>query len=269
MQRSLSSTRALSVASDDAGETTRELPRVHPATRAKRWTIKLKRKGDRFGARMKKTYGYKDALVMGVKSIDPLGMLGKFNSLFPRKAVEVHDVFISVNGVQGDWDRMVAEFASGIVEIIVERPSEYILEAGAQWAVEISKEEGERLGANLFSSRECRNQTALAVLAITKGPLASHNEAHPGSIVEVNDLIIAVNGVAGDSLSMLDELCHEYVSLLVERPSPVEAALWTAPLPKEPLTSPPSVPSTRSQAEEEAGDQVAHRAHIASRPKLS
>ena len=47
MQRSLSSTRALSVASDDAGETTRELPRVHPATRAKRWTIKLKRKGDK------------------------------------------------------------------------------------------------------------------------------------------------------------------------------------------------------------------------------
>ena len=98
-------------------------------------------------------------------------------------------MFISANGVQGDWDQMLAEFAEDTVSVIVERPSERVVRGGTQWVVDMTKEEGEKIGANLVSSSECRSMTALCVSAINFGPLAAFNILHQGTAVEVPHLL--------------------------------------------------------------------------------
>ena len=53
--------------------------------------------------------------------------------------------------------------------------------------------------------------------------LAKHNEEKPEECVEVNDVLISVNGVRGDWKLMLAELAKPSVSIVVERPAPVLA----------------------------------------------
>ena len=50
-------------------------------------------------------------LGMKVKIIYPGGMLDEHNKRNPGAAVELGDPFVSVNGVRGNWDEMLAEFA--------------------------------------------------------------------------------------------------------------------------------------------------------------
>ena len=122
---------------------------------------------------------------MAVKEIHAKGLLHRYNSTHPESRVQVQDVFVSANGVLGDWDRMLAEFSKETVSVVVERPSEGVVKAGTQWDVAVEKEEGENIGVNLFSSRECRGLAALCVSAVNPGPLAAFNVLHQGTAVQV------------------------------------------------------------------------------------
>ena len=62
-----------------------------------------------FGAKMYKNYEHMDMLVLGVRVIHTGGLLALHNARHPDKRVELNDVFVSVNGVGGDWDRMLSE----------------------------------------------------------------------------------------------------------------------------------------------------------------
>ena len=57
-------------------------------------------------------------------------------------------MIVSVNGVQGHWHKMLAEFEKDSVSIVVERPKVLKQERSAdpRWIVDIAKSAGELLG---------------------------------------------------------------------------------------------------------------------------
>merc|ERR550514_743427 len=78
---------------------------------------------------MYKNYEHMDMLVLGVRVIHTGGLLALHNARHPDKRVELNDVFVSVNGVGGDWDRMLSECEKDTVNVVVERPAEPVPEA--------------------------------------------------------------------------------------------------------------------------------------------
>ena len=58
---------------------------------------------------------------MEVKKVRPGGVLDKHNQLQRDAAIQKGDVFLSVNGVHGDFDAMFAQFAKDSVVFEVER----------------------------------------------------------------------------------------------------------------------------------------------------
>jgi hypothetical protein len=242
----------------------------HIATRPRRWTVELTRESsERYGLRVFEMTEYHNVLVLGLKRIDTDGVLETYNKLHPESQVEVHDVLLSVNGVHGDVDRMLAEFDSKTVSIIVERPTESVVEAGTQWSVPLSKAEGESLGVAVFTSRQARDRSSLVVAAVTAGPVETHNSAHPSRAVLVNDVIISVNGIKDHPLAMLEELYQRDVELEVERPGLEEAKCWASALafPRAVVTPPAPVvaPPEHVTARESGGHHKPHRASSARR----
>ena len=71
---------------------------------------------------MERDHLHEGDLGMKVKIIYPGGMLDEHNKRNPGAAVELGDLFVSVNGVRGNWDEMLAEFAKESVVVEVERP---------------------------------------------------------------------------------------------------------------------------------------------------
>merc|ERR1719443_1246126 len=163
---------------------------------ARRWTFQLARasRGEKFGARLIYREKYRDVGVMEVTSLEPNGLLAMHNEQNPDAAVEVNDVILAVNGVQGDYYRMLEEFEKNKASVIVERPPT----AGNRWKVTVKKDPMEKLGALLTATRECRNRAALRVCEINAGPLYSYNSMNPAREVKVDDLIVSVNGQAFD-----------------------------------------------------------------------
>jgi hypothetical protein len=190
---------------------------------AMRWTVNIIGMPDeKFGARMVKLEDYlSDAPVMAVKSVRPDGMLAKYNLHFPEKAVQVHDVFLSVNHISGEWSLMLEELKKQELEILVERPTKALGVIGARWTVEITKPLGERIGARFFSVRKCRDRTVLAVSDCGSGALLAHNMANPATGIARNDVIISVNEEI-DPIKMVDEMFGGIVTIVVERPHPKE-----------------------------------------------
>ena len=60
---------------------------------------------------MERDHLYEGDLGMKVKIMHPGGMLDEHNKRNPGAAVELGDLIVSVNGVRGNWDEMLAEFA--------------------------------------------------------------------------------------------------------------------------------------------------------------
>ena len=60
-------------------------------------------------------------VVMEVVEVVPGGALDKHNQLQPDAAMQEGDVVLSVNGVHGDYDAMLAQFAKNSVVFEVER----------------------------------------------------------------------------------------------------------------------------------------------------
>ena len=60
-------------------------------------------------------------VVMEVTEVDPGEALDKHNQLQPDAAMQEGDVILSVNGVHGDSNAMVAQLAKGSVVLEVER----------------------------------------------------------------------------------------------------------------------------------------------------
>ena len=71
---------------------------------------------------MERDHLHEGDLGMKVKIIYPGGMLDEHNKRNPGAAVELGDLVVSVNGVRGNWDEMLAEFAKESVVVEVERP---------------------------------------------------------------------------------------------------------------------------------------------------
>jgi hypothetical protein len=71
---------------------------------------------------MERDHLHEGDLGMKVKIIHPGGMLDEHNKRNPGAAVELGDLIVSVNGVRGNWDEMLAEFAKESVVVEVERP---------------------------------------------------------------------------------------------------------------------------------------------------
>merc|ERR1711968_233972 len=93
--------------------------------RRKRWTITLpKAEGQKIGARMRRIKSYLDTgeIVMMVRTIDESGPLAEHNARNADAALELGDMIISVNGVRGDWNTMLAEFGKESMVVEIERP---------------------------------------------------------------------------------------------------------------------------------------------------
>ena len=71
---------------------------------------------------MFKNFQYAGEVVMEVKTLHEVGLMAMHNQRNPDAAVEPGDVILSVNGVHGDWNEMLAQFAKDSVVVEVERP---------------------------------------------------------------------------------------------------------------------------------------------------
>merc|ERR1719191_827444 len=141
------------------------------------------------------------------------------NTLYPDAAMHVGDVVTSVNGVRGDWNAMVAEFAKASVVFKVERSSHSAFAQSSRpraalstvsigalafeddalpkrWSVDLQKRAGERFGARVVRNADYADMETLQVKRIyPDGILARHNASSPQPAIEVHDLFVSVNGV--------------------------------------------------------------------------
>merc|ERR1719235_1063473 len=86
----------------------------------------------------------------------------------------------------------------------------------ATFEVFIDHTSGERLGIDIFHE----DGIVLLVTGITGGLVGAWNAAHPGQDIKMDDRIVEVNGVRGDSAKILEECKqHKPLRVTIERRS--------------------------------------------------
>jgi hypothetical protein len=150
-----------------------------------------------------------------VKRINRTGVLAKHNAENPESAIHIHDVITSVNGVEGDWRRMLAEFESGEnVSMVVERSSDQAgkdlttarsefslgeplqatllpgeVENSRRWTISLPKAKGQKIGARMKKNYQHAGEMVMEVRVMHDGGmLAEHNQRNPDAAVELGDM---------------------------------------------------------------------------------
>ena len=217
----------------------------------------MRRAGDGFGVRVKRNEGYTGMDTVQVEIIHPEGALARHNASSVQRAVEVSDIIISVNGVQGDWRRLLAEFKSAeSISMVVERPSqppsprkvryapdfslgatsletEDLLETLSdspartpmmldskqkRWAVTLWKSKGEKMGARLRQRTLFTGELVAEIELIEAGgALDTYNQKYPETALQEGDAIFSANDAHGDWGAMVSEFAKELVVMKVYR----------------------------------------------------
>jgi hypothetical protein len=202
-----------------------------------RWTVKfLKEKGEKLGAQMTRNYTHTNEVVMEVHLIHARGLVATHNELQQNAAIRLGDVFTSVNGLRGDWNGMLAEFAKDVVVVEVERPSqtgairqgtEFSIggfqsepQPGSRWTFSLFKEKGQKIGAKAIRNLDySAAEVSLELHVIHAGGLVDvHNKRSPHAAVQAGDIFLSVNGFHGDYARMVGEFSQDVVVVEVERP---------------------------------------------------
>lgn len=137
------------------------------------------------------------------------GVVAEWNRLHPQKALQAGDAIVSVNGLSGDSSSMMEVIRTQItLKVTVarggvgqaEEKSRRPAVRAADFRVVVRKGPG---NTNLGIDYKMRGET-IEVTRITGGLIGTWNRANPKHDVLQGDLIVAVNGMAGDAQAMLE-----------------------------------------------------------------
>lgn len=124
------------------------------------------------------------------------------------------DFIFSVNGVTSDLAAMMAEVqGSTQLELAVRRPTEF--------AINVNRK-GQSVGCAI--TYDATTGVTLVVEAVNDGPVKVWNDLNPGNTVQVGDRVIAVNGLRGTAVQLLEKIrATDELQLAFVRPAPLPA----------------------------------------------
>lgn len=182
---------------------------------AHQWNVFIEREaGTATGLDIKK-HEWKQPYV-SVAKIQPGELVSRWNAGNPNAAVQAGDRIVAVNGIGEDPHKIVAELLkqSDTMVLLMERAS-----PNARWDVSLEREPGTATGLDIKTHQ--LKESYVSVAKIEPGmPVSNWNAANPNAAIQVEDRIVAVNGIGGDPKKIIDELVQPSTKLVLslERP---------------------------------------------------
>lgn len=139
------------------------------------------------------------------------GPLKQWNDNLPKLMIRPGDRIVSVNGVVGTQEELVAEMQKGgAMKIEVSHPPEFLIKVDRG---------GAHLGMGVASVASEQEPGLLKISGLGEGAIKAWNRRHPHKEVLVGDSIAAVNGIYADPQRMLLELqTRDHLEILITRP---------------------------------------------------
>jgi len=140
------------------------------------------------------------------------GLIQDWNSANPDKAVEEKDHIISANDVRGNVELILDQCRKEqLLRLKVRRPAFKTHEevtAEVEYYITLDRTDGKRLGIDV--EHDCGNQLFIEAID-AEGLVAAWNKNNPDRQVHLDDRIVEVNGVRGETELLLHECMRDNV----------------------------------------------------------